>query len=86
MVSVRLDRNLEKQLERYALELHVPKSKLIKDSLIHYFEMLSKQKSQKTPYELGSDLFGKYSSGEKDLSVAYKQKLKEKLSAKNSHR
>ena len=86
MVSVRLDQNLEKQLEQYALELHVPKSKLIKDSLIHYFEILSKQKHRKTPYESGSDLFGKYSSGEKDLSVTYKQRLKEKLSAKSSHR
>jgi len=47
--------------------------------------MLKKESKEKTPYELGSELFGKYASGKSDLSTTYKQKLKEKINAKNTH-
>ena len=86
MISVRLDKSLEKQLEQTAKEKEVSKSQVIKESLTHYFNMLKQEQKQKTPYELGAELFGKYSSGKKDLSTSYKQKLKEKIRAKNSHR
>ncbi|HIP11412.1 MAG TPA: CopG family transcriptional regulator [Arcobacter sp.] len=86
MVSVRLDTNVESQLNHFATQQHISKSKVIKDSLIYYFDMLNKKEIKQTPYELGSALFGKYSSGEENLSVTYKQKLKDKINAKNDNR
>lgn len=86
MVSVRLDTEMENELNRYAELQQVPKSKIIKDSLLYYFDMLKNKQKSKTPYELGSELFGKYGSGEGDLSTTYKRRLKEKLNAKNTHR
>ena len=47
--------------------------------------MLKKESEQKSAYELGSEFFGKYSSGKNDLSTTYKQKLKDKINAKNNH-
>ncbi|MBL0721718.1 MAG: hypothetical protein JJV88_03975 [Sulfurovum sp.] len=85
MISVRLDSLLENQLKFLAQEQSVSKSKIIKDSLIYYFDMLNSENRQKSAYELGENLFGKYSSGKTDLSTSYKQKLKDKIHAKNSH-
>ena len=86
MVSVRLDADIENELNRYAELQNVPKSKIIRDSLLYYFDMLKTKQKRKTPYELGNELFGKYGSGKGDLSVTYKQRLKEKLSGKSAHR
>jgi uncharacterized membrane protein YgaE (UPF0421/DUF939 family) len=86
MISVRLDNKLEKQLEKTAKEKSTSKSQIIKESLIYYFNMLNQEQKQKSPYELGREFFGKYSSGKGDLSTTYKQKLKDKINAKNSHR
>ena len=86
MLSVRLDTALENQLNFIAQEKQISKSQIIKDSLAYYFDMLNSKTKQKSPYELGSELFGKYSSEQGDLSTTYKQKLKEKLNAKNSYR
>ncbi len=85
MLSVRLDNTLENQLNYLAKEQQVSKSQIIKDSLVYYFDMIKEKTKQKSSYELGSELFGKYSSGKTNLSTTYKQKLKEKLHAKNHH-
>ncbi len=85
MLSVRLNKELEQQLNFIAKEQSVSKSQIIKESLKLYFNMLNEKKS-KTPYSAGKELFGKYSSGKKDLSTTYKQRLKDKLNAKNSNR
>ncbi len=85
MLSVRLNKELEQQLNLIAKEMSISKSQIIKESLKLYFNMLNETKS-KTPYSVGKELFGKYSSGKKDLSVTYKQRLKEKLNAKNFNR
>jgi hypothetical protein len=86
MLTVRLDNTIEKQLNFTAKEKHVPKSTIVKEALVYYFEMLKETSKQKTPYELGSALFGNYESGRDDLSSTYKQKLKDKIDAKNTHR
>ncbi len=86
MLSVRLDTTLENQLNFLAQEQHISKSKIIKDSLTFYFNMLKSENKQKSSYELGCELFGNYGSGGDDLSTTFKQKLKEKIDAKNSHR
>lgn len=85
MLSVRLDENIENQLTSLAQQKDTSKSKVIKEALIYYFDMLKKESEQKSAYELGSELFGKYSSGRSDLSTTYKQKIKDKINAKNNH-
>jgi hypothetical protein len=85
MLSVRLDNALENQLNFLSKEKHLPKSQIVKEALLYYFDMMKKQQQEKTPYELGSELFGKYSSEQTNLSTTYKQKLKDKINAKNSH-
>lgn len=86
MLTVRLDHVTEKQLNFLAQEQHLTKSTIVKEALVHYFDMLKNKAPQKTPYELGSEFFGKYESGRGDLSSTYKQKLKEKIDVKNSRR
>lgn len=85
MISVRLGSDIENQLSLFAEEKHISKSQIIKESLLFYFDMLKKEQQQKTPYELGNELFGKFSSGDNDRSTTYKQKLKDKINAKNNH-
>lgn len=85
MISVRLDEHIENQLTFLAQQKHIPKSKVIKDALVYYFDMLKNDQNQKSAYELGSEFFGKYSSGRDDLSTTYKQKIKDKIHAKNHH-
>lgn len=85
MLSVRLEDAIENQLNFVAQQKHLPKSKIIKEALLHYFEFLKRESKQKTAYELGSELFGKFESGKGDLSMTYKQKLSDKLHAKNAH-
>ncbi|MDD2895759.1 MAG: hypothetical protein PHG81_07030 [Aliarcobacter sp.] len=85
MISVRLDEKIENQLDLISNQKHIPKSKVIKDALVYYFDMLKKESEHKSAYELGSEFFGKYSSGRDDLSTTYKQKIKDKINAKNNH-
>lgn len=83
MLSVRLDNRMEEQLNFLSKEKHISKSQIIKDSLVHYFDMLKKDIKQKSSYELGSSFFGKYSSDEENLSITYKQRLKDKIKRKH---
>uniref|UniRef100_UPI00404809C4 ribbon-helix-helix protein, CopG family n=1 Tax=Aliarcobacter sp. TaxID=2321116 RepID=UPI00404809C4 len=85
MLSIRLDENTKNQLNFLAQQKHISKSKIIKDALAYYFDMIKNESKEKTSYELGSELFGKYSSGRDDLSTTYKQKIKDKINAKNNH-
>ncbi len=48
--------------------------------------MTKNKLKEKTPYELGSYLFGKYSTEKNDLSTTYKQRIKDKINEKNNHR
>ncbi len=85
MISVRLDESLEERLNLFSKQKRISKSRIIKDSLNFYFEKLEQESKQTTPYDLGKELFGKYASGETNLSTTYKQKFKEKINAKNAH-
>lgn len=78
MIAVRLPESLEKELTNYAKNNNISKSKAVKEAL----ELYLKEKKNKTPYELGENIFGRYSSGRDDLSTTYKQKIKEKIRAK----
>ncbi len=78
MITLRLDPKLEQQVSRTAKYFGLSKSELIRKSLVDYIEKLEKQ----NPWELGQDLFGKYSSGQNELSLNRKEFLKDKLRAK----
>jgi len=82
MTTVRLDRDMEEQLEEISKKEHVSKSEIIKKALSSY---LYDVKNDKNPYELGVDLFDLEGSGENDNSVRYKERLKERLHDKYSH-
>ena len=85
MITLRLDPKLEQNIQNTAKMLGVTKSELIRKSIADYLSKLSKS----SPWELGEDYFGKYSSGQNNLSTDRKMFLKTKIMAKknekNSH-
>lgn len=80
MLAVRLDATLEQQLNQFAKMHHSTKTDIVKEALKSFFKQ--QLSTPKTPYELGSDLFGLDGSGDGALSTNYKKRLKEKLNAK----
>lgn len=85
MISIRLNDELSLQLEQYCEQTQLSKSQLVKEALASYFAGLQAENEKKSAFDLGADLFGKYSSGDGDRSLNYKQQLKEKLRAKSAH-
>ena len=85
MISVRLNQTLMQELNLFSQLNQLTKTDIIKNALIHYFKTF-KQEKKPTAYELGVNLFGKYGSEEGNLSTTDKQRLKEKINAKNNHR
>lgn len=83
MLAVRLNESLEEELISYTKRYSQTKTEVVKEALKLYFEM-QREKDKKTPFELGKALFGRYESGENNLSTSYKKRLKEKLSEKYS--
>jgi predicted DNA-binding protein len=81
MISLRLSSDLDDKLNQIAKSEKSSKSEIVKRALVQYFDDYKKKHS---PYELGSDLFGKYGSGDGTLSQNYKKILKEKLHEKHS--
>jgi len=57
------------------------KSEIIIEAIEMYFD---KEENEMDSYTLGLPYFGKYSSGEGDLSTTYKQRIKEKLRARQN--
>ena len=57
------------------------KSDIIKESLDMYYEH---EESEIDSYTLGEPYFGKYSSGDSDLSTTYKERIREKLRARQN--
>ena len=82
MISLRLNPEMEEKLKEISEKQQTSKSEIVKDALEAYFAEYEKKNS---PFELGSEFFGKYGSGRNDLSQNYKQNLREKLNAKHSH-
>jgi len=78
MITLRLDPKLEKTINDVAHRLGVSKSELIRKSVSEYIDKLEKP----SPWELGSDIFGKYASGQNNLSKDRKALIKEKIRAK----
>ena len=64
---------LESELNFFAETKGKSRSEIIIESILEYIQNHS---TEKTPYELGKDLFGKYSSNHNDLSQNRKKYLK----------
>ena len=82
MVSVRLYEEYNQKLDKISEIENKSKSEIIKIALYQYFKNYENDKS---PYELGKDLFGKRGSEKGNLSKDYKKILKEKINEKYSH-
>jgi predicted transcriptional regulator len=78
MITLRLDPKLEQDLNNTAKNLGLSKSELIRRSIHDYIGRLSKQNA----WEVGEELFGKYSSGLCNLSIDRKELIKNKIKAK----
>jgi len=80
MITIRLKPEFEKMLEITAKQFGMSKSELVRRSIEEYLKKLEMKAS---PWELGKDLFGKYSSGKGNLSKDRKKILKQKLLEKH---
>ena len=78
MITLRLDPELENSIQRSAKLLGISKSELIRNSVTEYLSKLSKP----NPWEMGKDYFGKYASGQTNLSSDRKLLLKKRIMAK----
>jgi len=81
MTTVRLNDDIDNKLSVIIELERATKTEIIKKAIVEYYEQ---HFPEKTPYEVGKDLFGKYGDNE-DLSQTYKSELKEKLNAKHTH-
>ena len=78
MITLRLDPTLEQAINNTAQNLGLTKSELIRKSILEYLSKLGKANA----WEVGQDLFGKYSSGLSNLSTERKAIVKKRIRAK----
>lgn len=81
MTTVRLNNDIDNKLSILTEVENTTKTEIIKKAILEYY---TQHLQNKTPYELGETLFGKY-GGDTDLAKTYKSKLKEELNAKHAH-
>lgn len=81
ITTARLPFDTRSRLNALARVKNKTKSQIIIEALESYYE---REENQIDSYTLGLPYFGKYSSGEGDLSVTYKQRIKEKLRARQN--
>lgn len=78
MTIVRLNKDIDNKLKVLTEIEKSSKSEVIKKAIAAYY---NRHVQDKSPYELGKELFGKYGSEEK-LSSTYKKRVKGKLNEK----
>jgi len=78
MITLRLESELEEKINQTAKKMRLSKSELIRKSITEFIGKIDKESA----WELGEDIFGKYSSTEESLSRDRKIRLKEKVQAK----
>lgn len=79
MITVRLNEHLERTLKSLAEKEGLTKSALIRHCLE---EFVTRKQIEDSPWNIGKDLFGKYGSGQGDLSIHRKQIVRAKIHAK----
>lgn len=78
MITLRLDPKLEQHINNTAKKLGLTKSELIRKSIHEYLD----KRTEPNAWDVGQDLFGKYSSGFNNLSTDRKELVKNKIRAK----
>ena len=81
VTTVRLPIDTRNRLVSLARLKGKTKSDIIKESLDRYYE---EEAGGVDSFTLGLPYFGKYSSGESDLSTTYKQRIREKIRARQN--
>ena len=81
ITSARLPLDTRSKLLVLSKAKNKTKSAIIIESLELYYKQ---EESQLDSYTLGLPFFGNYNSGEGDLSTTYKQRVKEKLRARQN--
>jgi hypothetical protein len=77
MMTLKIDRELGKNIQIAALALGISKSELVRNSVEKYLETIEKPDALET----GHTLFGKYSSGKGNPAKDRKSLLKEQIKA-----
>lgn len=80
MISVRLPKELETKINILVKKNSISKSEIIKQALTMYLN--ENEKKEESSFELGKNLFGKYGSGDRNLSTQYKEKVKKIINEK----
>ena len=78
MITVRLEPQLELTVNTLAQQMGISKSEFIRNSITTFIEGLKKP----SPWALGNEVFGKYASGQGNLSADRKELMKEIIEAK----
>lgn len=78
MITVRLEPQLEQTVTTLAQQMGISKSEFMRKSITAFIDSMG----QPSPWELGHDLFGKYDSGNENLSADRKKLVKEIIEAK----
>ena len=82
ITTARLPLDTRGKLDAHAKIKNISKSQIIIEALELFFKQ--EEEEQIDSYTLGLPYFGKYSSGEGDLSITYKERIKEKLRARQN--
>jgi hypothetical protein len=80
MLSVRLPKQTEDELEALSKKLNTTKTELVKQAVTEYMQKISA-----SPYETGKDLFGSDDSKIAEGSVKYKQNIRSYIHEKHSN-
>ena len=81
ITTVRLPAETRNKLIALSMIKNKTKSEIIKESLEMYYE---REENEIDSYTLGLPYFGKCGSGKGDLSITYKQRIKEKIHARQN--
>ncbi len=81
MITLRLDPALEQQVNLTAQNLGMTRSEFVRKSIVSYLQT----QESKSAWEIGQSLFGKYSSGQTNLSSDRKEILKDRVKAKRGY-
>jgi predicted DNA-binding protein len=82
-LAVRLDAELERELEAYCARAGIPKSQAVKESLREY---LAHKAAPADAYTIGAELFGRWGGGDADRSITRKAVFRETVRAKHARR
>jgi predicted DNA-binding protein len=81
ITTVRLPYDIEEKLDAASKTQNRPKSEFVREALTQYFV---REETEQTAWEVGEPYFGNYGSGDGNLSVDYKNRLKDKIRAKTA--